>query len=52
MTFSDVTWSPPLLQRLASAIRERLQRLRDLRSRLLRVPEPDGRDLRDLYLNP
>jgi hypothetical protein len=52
MTFSDVTWSPPLLQRLARVIRERLQRLHDLRVRLLRVPELEGRDVRELYLNP
>jgi hypothetical protein len=52
MTPSIATGFPPLLQRLARVIRERLQRLHDLRIRLLRVPEPDRRDLRDLYLNP
>jgi hypothetical protein len=52
MTFSDVTWSPPLLQRLARAIRERVQRLHELRGRLLQVPPIDTRDLKDLYLNP
>jgi hypothetical protein len=52
MTGSGLTSSSPLLQRLTTALRERLRRLHDLQGRLLRLPEPDGRDLRDLYLNP
>jgi hypothetical protein len=52
MTFSDVTWSPSMLQRLARAIRERIQRFHELQGRLLQVPELEEHDLRDRYLNP
>jgi hypothetical protein len=49
MTPSGVKWFSSLLQRLATAIRERFQHVHD---RLRLVPELKGRDLEDLYLNP
>ncbi len=52
MSASRFMRSSPLLGRLLNVIRERLHRLNGLRIRLLRVPELDERDFRDLYLNP
>jgi hypothetical protein len=49
MTPSRVKWFSSLLQRLAAAIRERFQHVHD---RLRLVPELEGRDLEDLFLNP
>ena len=49
MTPSGVKWFSSLLQRLAAAIRGRFQHVQ---GRLRLVPELEGRDLGDLYLNP
>ena len=52
MSASRFMQSAPLFGWLVNVIRQRLQRLDDLRVRLLRVPELGERDFRDLYLNP